>query len=109
MLTSGQIKAARALLGMTQVELGKLAGIATPTIWAIERGGDCFASTLEAIQRVLESGGAEFGLDGSVRIVPASERWITEPGHSPDEATLRAAQAIIAAGKRAREPRGGLG
>lgn len=67
------------------------------------------AATLSAIQAVLERDGAKFALDGSVRIASKGEKFLVEPGQTPDDATLRAAAAIIAAGKKAREPRGGLG
>jgi DNA-binding XRE family transcriptional regulator len=104
-----QIKAARALLGITQVQLAKLAGISPQRIYVIEAGGDCLQSTANAIRIALERKGAVFSRDGGVRVAEKSERFLIEPGQTPDEATVRAAAAIIAAANKARTPRGGLG
>lgn len=65
MLTTGnQLRAARALAGMGQVTLAKLAGVHVNTIGTMERRG---AETLtsgfdkvDAIMRVLEEAGIEF-------------------------------------------------
>jgi len=49
------------MLGMTQAELAKLAGLSTTGLNNIEKGGaDPKASTLKAIRAALESAGVEF-------------------------------------------------
>jgi DNA-binding XRE family transcriptional regulator len=61
MVTPAQIRAARALLGLSQVWLAKLAGISPTAIVNIETGAsDPKASTLAAIIKALEAEGAEF-------------------------------------------------
>ena len=61
MVTPGQIRAARGLLGLSQDWLAKLAGISPTAIVNIETGtSDPKASTLAAIIRALEGEGAEF-------------------------------------------------
>lgn len=62
MIIVAQIRAARALLGITQGELAKLANISLGTLNNIERGTqtDPKISTMNAIQGALESAGVEF-------------------------------------------------
>jgi transcriptional regulator with XRE-family HTH domain len=65
MLTTGsQLKAARALAGMTQTELANLARLNVSTIAEMEeRAGETLRSSLEtvrAVQKVLEAAGVEF-------------------------------------------------
>ena len=58
-----QIKAARALLGLSQVDLARLSGISEPTIKRLESaGGDIGgrATTGEAIRAALEDAGVIF-------------------------------------------------
>ena len=62
MIMANQIKAARALLGLSQGELAEIAGLGIATIKRIEtasalRGA---ATTIWKIQRALEKGGIEF-------------------------------------------------
>ncbi|RED53261.1 helix-turn-helix transcriptional regulator [Aestuariispira insulae] len=65
MITSAQIRAGRALINAKQSELAKAAGVSLATLNNIERGlGDPRASTLEAIQRALESAGVTMESDG---------------------------------------------
>ncbi|MCF4130258.1 helix-turn-helix domain-containing protein [Methylobacterium sp. SyP6R] len=64
MLTPAQIRAARAMLDITQAELAAASGISKTGINNIERGAaDPKASTLASIQAALEKSGIEF-LDG---------------------------------------------
>jgi predicted transcriptional regulator len=64
-LTYQQIRGARAMLDITQSELARRAGMSKTALHSIERGkSDPKASTLRAIQRVLEAAGAEFDPDG---------------------------------------------
>jgi len=68
MITPEQIRGARAMLGMTQAELAKLAGLSTTGLNNIERGSaDPKASTLSAIQLALEGRGIVFLADGDNR------------------------------------------
>lgn len=64
-LQPSQIKAARAMLGWTQVQLARAAGISEMSIKKIERGEtDPRVSTLTAIQTALESSGVVFLNEG---------------------------------------------
>jgi len=62
-ITSGQIKAARALVGMTAVKLAELSGVAYTTVVRMESSDGIPSGqvkTLDAVQRVLEDAGIEF-------------------------------------------------
>ena len=64
-ITCEQIRGARAMLGLTQAELGELAGYSKTAITNIESGkSDAKGSTLRAIQKALEVAGVEFNADG---------------------------------------------
>ena len=68
-VTSAQIRAARALLGMDQRELARRAGVSVVTVRRIEakQTADRVASaTLGGVREVLEEAGAEF-IQGGVR------------------------------------------
>jgi DNA-binding XRE family transcriptional regulator len=63
LITSGQIKAARALLGLTVVELAKLAGIGFTTMVRMESADGVPAGnvkTLTAVKTAVEKAGIEF-------------------------------------------------
>ncbi|OZB13817.1 MAG: hypothetical protein B7X53_15270 [Hyphomonas sp. 34-62-18] len=63
MLTSGQIRAARALLDWNQQKLAEESGVSLATIRRIESDREPDRTTSpnqEAIQRALESGGVSF-------------------------------------------------
>ena len=63
MITSGQIKAARALIGMTATELAEQSGVAYTTVVRMESSNGVPSGqvkTLDAIQKVLEKAGVEF-------------------------------------------------
>jgi len=62
MIEAAQIKAARALLGLGQVELAKLAGVGLTTLKRIELSEEVTGSarTLWNIQTALEAAGVEF-------------------------------------------------
>jgi predicted transcriptional regulator len=67
LITGPQLRAARALLGMEQVELAKRARVARGTIRRMESfEGEIGArtGTLALVQRVLEKAGVEFLNDG---------------------------------------------
>ena len=63
MITSGQIKAARALLGITATELAQLAGVAYTTMVRLESSSGVPSGqvkTLDAVRKALEKAGIEF-------------------------------------------------
>lgn len=59
-MTSGQMRAARALIGMTQAELATAARVSLPTVKRIETGADAKVSTVDALRSALEAAGVEF-------------------------------------------------
>lgn len=59
-MTAAQIRAARALIGMTQAELAAVSGVSLPTIKRIETGADAKVSTVAHLQSALEAAGIEF-------------------------------------------------
>ena len=68
MITPAQIRAGRALLGWSQARLAKASDLSLTGFSNIERGAaDPKASTLSAIQRVLEGAGVEF-VEGGARL-----------------------------------------
>jgi transcriptional regulator with XRE-family HTH domain len=62
MIVPAQIRAARALLGVGQIELCKLAGVGISTVKRIELASEISGSarTIWKIQTALESAGIEF-------------------------------------------------
>ncbi|MDO8297170.1 MAG: helix-turn-helix transcriptional regulator [Caulobacter sp.] len=63
MLTSTQIRAARALLGWSQPALAKASGLSLPTIVRMESQlgpGRSSAANVEAVRRALENAGVVF-------------------------------------------------
>jgi predicted transcriptional regulator len=63
MLTSEQVRGARAMLRIEQKELAQMAGVSLETIKRIERSPgavSAYASTVDSLQRALESAGVEF-------------------------------------------------
>ncbi len=63
MITSDQIKAARALVRMSQATLASDAGLSTLTIKRMEGAkgpGGSYAANVAAVQTVLENAGVEF-------------------------------------------------
>lgn len=77
-ITNLQIRAGRAMAGLTQAELASEAEISTTALNNIEAGrSDPKRSTLLAIQAALEAHGVEFTNDsqsGGVRLNPAKGR-----------------------------------
>ena len=63
MITSGQIKAARALLGISIADFAKLAGIGFTTLVRLESSDGVPSGnirTFEAVQKAFEAAGVEF-------------------------------------------------
>jgi predicted transcriptional regulator len=76
MISAGQIRAARALIGWKQVDLAKAARVSDVSIKNIERGvTDPRASTLEAIQTAFEKAGVVFLDAGDTRDGGAGVRF----------------------------------
>jgi transcriptional regulator with XRE-family HTH domain len=97
MITPEQIQGARAMLGLTQADLAKRAGISTTALNNIENGvADPKASTLEAIRNAIEKAGAQFK-DGLVGLRPfrVGDRVKYRPGKAPDRLQWHAAGEII--------------
>lgn len=68
MLTGGQIRAARGLIGWTQRQLASASGVSEISIKNIEREKtDAKASTLTAIQNAFEDAGVVFLDAGDIR------------------------------------------
>ena len=55
MITSAQMRAARALLGIDQRTLAKLAGVSVPTIQRMEASGGNVRGIVESLTRVVEA------------------------------------------------------
>lgn len=78
-MSGNQIRAARALLGWTQAELGTAAGLSVPTIKRSEGQSKASASddAIAAIRAVLEAAGVQFieenGGGAGVRLRDASK------------------------------------
>jgi transcriptional regulator with XRE-family HTH domain len=82
MITAGQIRAARALIGWKQVDLAKKSGISEISIKNIERGvTDPRYRTLEAIQAAFEKAGVVFLEPGDIRDGGAGVR-LRKPGRT---------------------------
>jgi DNA-binding XRE family transcriptional regulator len=101
-ISEKQIRAARALIGLSQATLAKLAGVSVPRIIAVEAERDCLQSTSTAIIAALESKGAVFSRDGGVRIAEKSEHFRIEPGQSQSPEALRGARSILNASRKSR-------
>jgi transcriptional regulator with XRE-family HTH domain len=68
MITPGQIRAARALIGWKQSDLAERTGLALITIKNIERGGgDPKSSTINAVQAAFAKAGVLFIEEGDTR------------------------------------------
>ncbi|MGB3416920.1 MAG: helix-turn-helix transcriptional regulator [Mesorhizobium sp.] len=55
MITGGQMKAARALLGIDQKQLAELAGLSVPTIQRMEASEGTVRGVVESLTRVVEA------------------------------------------------------
>jgi predicted transcriptional regulator len=55
MMTSGQLRAARALLGMDQKTLAERAGVSLPTIQRMEASDGVVRGTVETLTKVVEA------------------------------------------------------
>jgi predicted transcriptional regulator len=55
MITSGQLKAARALLGIEQKLLAEMAGVSLPTIQRMEASGGTVRGNIDTLTKVIEA------------------------------------------------------
>ena len=55
MITAGQMKAARALLGMDQKKLAELSGISLPTIQRMEASDGAVRGNIDSLNKVVEA------------------------------------------------------
>lgn len=55
MMTSAQLRAARALLGIDQKRLAELSGVSVPTIQRMEASGGTVRGVVESLTRVIEA------------------------------------------------------
>jgi DNA-binding XRE family transcriptional regulator len=60
MISAQQLHTGRISLGLNVAQLAKLAGVAPNSIWAIERGADFKASTMQALESTLRDAGLLF-------------------------------------------------
>ncbi len=63
MITDGQLRAARALLGVDQRRLSEMAGLSVPTIQRMEASGGVIRGNVDSLTKVitaLEHAGVEF-------------------------------------------------
>lgn len=92
--TPGQIKAARALLGWSQRELARRAGVALSTLADFERGfRGPIPNNLQALVKALAAEGIKIAKDGSVRGRSPGTALAPSKGRTPfrfmDETALR--------------------
>jgi transcriptional regulator with XRE-family HTH domain len=69
MITSGQLRAARALLGMDQRKLAEAAGLSVPTIQRMEASDGVIRGNVDSLMKLvnaLDAGGIELINDGAV-------------------------------------------
>jgi transcriptional regulator with XRE-family HTH domain len=64
--SASDLRAGRLLLGATQVDLAKGAGVSPLTIVSLEAGRSMRPSTVQAVTRLLIGNGVEFRIPGSV-------------------------------------------
>jgi predicted transcriptional regulator len=55
MITAGQIRAARSLLGLDQKELAEMSGVSLPTIQRMEASDGHVRSTVDTLTKVVEA------------------------------------------------------
>ena len=55
MITAGQVRAARALLGIEQKTLAEMAGVSLPTIQRMEASGGTVRGNIDTLTKVVEA------------------------------------------------------
>ena len=91
MITSDQLRAARALLGLDQRHLSELFGLSVPTIWRMEASSGVIRGNVDSLTKLitaLESAGIEFigenapSLEGG-RGIRLTKAKALHPTHNP--------------------------
>lgn len=98
MITSAQMRAARALLGIDQKTLAELSGLSVPTIQRMETGPGNVRGVVDSLTKVVEAldlAGIELigdgaKSDGRGRGVRLKSPDFPKPKHPPDTATATA-------------------
>lgn len=96
MITSAQVRAARALLGIDQRQLAELAGLSLPTIQRMEASGGQVRGIIDTLMKVIEAldeAGVELigdkspsaGTGRGVRLKEAATKFTAAPKHPPAE------------------------
>jgi len=67
-IAGAQLRAGRALAGLSATELAQAAGISKVTLWRIECGKDTHVSTLGRVVKILESHNILFNSRGGVEL-----------------------------------------
>ena len=75
-VTPLQIRAARALLDWTQIDLAKAAGYSTTTIWRVENGSPDAAGALSVLVETFQGADIEFISEDDVIGVQLHQRMI---------------------------------
>ena len=92
MFTPGQCRAARGLLGWSQEELARRAGVGIVTVYQLEAGiSQPRRATLDVIRRSFEVAGVEFTNGGQpgVRLVKGAASSSELPGSRPKKSARR--------------------
>lgn len=99
MITSAQMRAARALLGADQRKLAELAGLSVPTIQRMEASDGVVRGNVDSLMKLIEAldlagieligeGGISRGGGRGVRLKsPASAKALEEAGAAPEQST----------------------
>lgn len=69
MITGAQMKAARALLGIDQKELARLAGVSVPTIQRMESSDGIVRAVVDSLEKVVNAIN-----EAGVELIPAGAR-----------------------------------
>jgi transcriptional regulator with XRE-family HTH domain len=104
MISSTQLRMARAAIRWGVRELAAKAGLTANTVTRIENGSDAKQSTMERLQRALENAGVEFtnGEQPGVRLTQAAATRLREADRAsqPSGAVKKNRESV---GKRARK------
>jgi transcriptional regulator with XRE-family HTH domain len=99
MITSAQLRAARALLGADQRKLAELSGLSVPTIQRMEASDGVVRGNVDSLMKLIEAldlagieligeGGISRGGGRGVRLkVPASVRAVEDSGAAPERSS----------------------
>ncbi len=86
MMTAGQLRAARALLGIDQKTLAELAGVSVPTIQRMEASQGNVRGVVESLTKIvdaLNAAGVELIAEGAQSMVGGRGVRLKEPSQKP--------------------------